>query len=102
MRAVRYSKSFHDGLAELLEQGVDRFGPRVVAQKRELVLQAITVVLANSPKRSIDPTLGFCAYHVATTPFVVIYDFDDEESRVYLAIHAASDRSMIDLGAVRW
>ncbi len=101
MRNVRLSKSFRDEFARLLAQGV-RFGPRVVADKNRRVVDVIENILAPNPKRPSDPLLGICAYHVAKTPFVVLYDFDDSELRVHLIIHAKADRTLIDLSAVVW
>lgn len=102
MRVLRYSKSFHIELAVLLAQGVNRFGHLVVAQKRALVIQTIENALANHPRRPIDPVLGISAYHVHKTPFVLLYDYDDNELRVHLIIHANADRSFIDLSTVVW
>ena len=72
MRSIRYSQSFFDELATLLEQGVDRFGPAVVAQKRADVLCTIKDFLAHHPVRTIDAVLGICAYQVRTAPFVIV------------------------------
>ena len=101
MRNVRLSKSFRDEFARLLAQGV-RFGPRVVADKNRRVVDAIERVLVTNPKRPIDPLLGICAYHVAKTPFVLLYDYDEHELRVHLVIHAKADRALIDLSTVVW
>ena len=102
MRSIKYPKTFYDELAELLAQGIDRFGAKVVAQKRALVLDAIKNFLAHHPVRPIDPDLGICAYPITGAPFVVIYDYDDHELRVHLIIHAKADRRLIDLSAVEW
>lgn len=58
MRRIRYSQSFYVEFATLLEQGVDRFGPAVVAVKRAKVLDTIATMLARHPKRTVDPHLG--------------------------------------------
>ncbi len=102
MRSIRYSLSFYDEFASLLEQGIDRFGPAVVAQKRADVLRTILDFLAHYPVRAIDPVLGICAHQVRTVPFVILYDYDDSELRIHLVIHAAADRTLVDLGAVVW
>ena len=102
MRSIRYSQSFYEELATLLEQGIDRFGPAVVAQKRADVLGTIKDYLAHHPRRPVDDVLGICAYQVRTVPFVILYDYDDSELRVHLVIHASADRTQVDLGAVVW
>jgi plasmid stabilization system protein ParE len=102
MRRVRYSRSFFEEFATLLEQGVDRFGPTVVAAKRAALLDTINRVLARHPKRPVDPDLGMCAYQVRKSPFVVLYDYDEDELRVHLVIHASSDRTQVDLSKVVW
>jgi mRNA-degrading endonuclease RelE of RelBE toxin-antitoxin system len=102
MRRVKYSQSFFEEFATLLEQGIDRFGPTVVAAKRKKALDTISGILACYPRRSVDPGLGICAYQVRTTPFVVLYDFDDDELRIHLVIHASADRTSVDLSAIVW
>ena len=102
MRSIRYSRTFHDELGELLEQGIDRFGARVVAEKRDLVFRTIETKLVHQPVRSVDPDLGICAYHVSRTPFVLLYDYDDAELRIHIVMHASADRTQIDLSAVVW
>ncbi len=102
MRSIRYSRSFFEELATLLEQGVDRFGTRVVSEKRARVLDAVTRHLVHFPERPIDPAIGICSRVVARTPFILLYDFDDDELRVHLIIHAHSDRATVDLSAVEW
>ena len=100
MRTIRYSRSFYDELATLLDQGIDRFGTAVVARKRDAVLHTIRHFLVHHPKRPADPTLGICTYQVRKSPFVIVYDYDDSELRIHLVIHASADRTLIDLGSV--
>jgi hypothetical protein len=102
MRAVRFSRTFRNELATLLAQGVPRFGPAVVAQKRAAVLNTIRKFLARHPVRPVDPVIGICAYAVTKTPFVILYDYDDRELRIHLVIHASADRTQIDLSTVEW
>jgi plasmid stabilization system protein ParE len=102
MRRIRYSKSFLDEFANLLEQGVDRFGPTVVAAKRAKVLDTIRNIIARHPKRTVDADLGLCAYQVQTTQFVVLYDYDEDELRIHLVIHASTDRTQADMSAIVW
>ncbi len=39
---------------------------------------------------------------IARTPFVVIYDFDDTELRVYFIVHGCADHTRIDPNDVEW
>lgn len=102
MRDIRYSRSFYEELAVLLEQGIDRFGVRVVAQKRDAVFKSVSDFLVRYPVRPVDPSVGICTYPVTGTPFVLLYDYDDAELRIHLVIHARADRSRLDLGRVDW
>ena len=58
--------------------------------------------LAHYPISQVDPVIGICAYQVRTTPIVVLYDYDDAELRIHMLIHAAADRTQVDLSAVVW
>ena len=102
MRSVRFSTSFREELARLLAQGVLRFGSLLVVEKRDLVIDTIQNFLVHHPRRPVDPELGICTYPVTDTPFVLLYDFDDEELRVHLVIHKSADRMLVDLSAVVW
>jgi hypothetical protein len=102
MRDIRLSKNFNDELALLLLQGLDRFGVRVITQKREAVYKTIENFLVHFPRRQIDEKLDIYTYPVTGTPFVLLYDFDDKELRVHLIVHGSSDRSLIDLESVQW
>jgi len=101
MRSIRLSQSFRDELPRLLAQGT-RFGAAVIADKRSRVVHTIEHVLAQHPKRPVDPVLGLCAYPVTKTPFVLLYDYDDRELRVHLIIHGGMDRTAVDLSKVVW
>ena len=102
MRAVRLSRTYREELLELLSQGLPRFGATVVAEKRERVIDTIDNFLAHYPVRPVDPVIGICAHHVTKTPFVILYDYDDAEVRIHLVIHAAADRTLVDLNTVVW
>ena len=102
MRDVRLSKNFNEELTALLLQGLDRFGSRVIEQKRALVYNTIENFLVHFPVRPIDQKLGIYTYPVTNTPFVLLYDFDDAELRIHLIIHGGSDRTMINLASIRW
>ncbi len=100
MRAIRYSRTFFRDLETLLSQGLDRFGVRVVAETRDLMLAAITQTLQHFPVRP--PDLGVGVFRVPRTPFVLLYDYDDAELRIYTVVHGRADRGSIDLTAIDW
>ena len=102
MRRVRLSSTFRDQLDELIAQGFPKFGERVVAEKRDLVLDLINGHLARHPLRPRHPQHGMCVYSVSKTPFVLIYDYDDEELRVLFIFHGADDLRRIDVRTVAW
>ncbi len=102
MRQVRYSVTFARQLNRLLAQGEPKFGTRVIEKKRDLVLAAVDNTLAAHPKREPDSTLGLCVYPVAKTPFVIAYNFDDFEVRVFFLLHGGQDRGEIDVADVQW
>jgi hypothetical protein len=41
-------------------------------------------------------------YAVSRTPFVLIYDFDEEEIRMHFILPARADRTRIDPMSVDW
>lgn len=102
MRQVRLSRTFRDQLDELIAQGYPKFGDRVVTEKRELVLRTITDHLAQHPRRPRHPQHGMCVYSVSRTPFVLIYDFDEDELRVLFIFHGAADLRRLDPTTVAW
>jgi hypothetical protein len=102
MRSIRYSLTFYAELAGLLEQGFDRFGPVIIAAKRDAVFHTVKNFLVNHPVRAADPGLGIWSYPVRATPFVIVYDYDDSELRIHLVIHKGADRTKVDLSGVVW
>ncbi|MGQ0673511.1 MAG: hypothetical protein ACT4N2_11650 [Hyphomicrobium sp.] len=69
MRTVRYSKTFLGQFEILLAQGYERFGLRVVTDKRDRVLERIEKHLARFPASAVvDVELGLRAIHVSKTP----------------------------------
>lgn len=102
MRRIRLTRTFFAQLHDLLEQGYPRFGERVVVEKRELVFELIERHLARYPRIPRDPRHGYCVYPVRKTPFVLVYDFDDDELRVLFIFHKSSDLSAADLSKVEW
>jgi mRNA-degrading endonuclease RelE of RelBE toxin-antitoxin system len=102
MRQVRYSTTFIHQFHTLLAQGEAKFGARVADQKRDLVYDTIDGYLALFPQKRRDPDIELYTHAIAGTPFVVIYDFDDEELRVFFIVHGHADRARIDPDAVEW
>ena len=52
--------------------------------------------------RELDETLGLYVYSITKTPFVVAYDFDDVELRIFFLLHGGQDRRDIDIADVEW
>ena len=103
MRRIRLSKTFTEHLHTLLEQGVPRFGARLVDEKRNLVYNLIEHYLAHFPAaKTADPRLGLTVYPVAKSPFVVLYDYDDAELRVHFIRPASADRRDLDPASAEW
>jgi mRNA-degrading endonuclease RelE of RelBE toxin-antitoxin system len=103
MRRVRYSQTFLAQLHDLLRQGVPKFGKRVVADKQTLVYDLIDNHLARFPRTAKrDAQLGLYVYPVSQTPFVVLYDFDNDQLRVHFIVHEHADRKRIDPKSVVW
>jgi hypothetical protein len=103
MRYVRYSKTFTVQLHVLLAQGRRKFSARVVSEKRTLVYDTIDDHLAHFPATGIrDARLGLHLYTISKTPFLVLYDFDDDEVRLHFIVHQRSDRTHINPKSVDW
>jgi plasmid stabilization system protein ParE len=103
MRKVRVSKTALDQLNALLAQGIEPFGVRVVAEKRDRVYATIEHVLAAFPAiKRPHPNLGLCVYPIARTPFVVLYNFDDSELRVHFIFHRHADLRDLDPTSIQW
>ncbi len=102
MRRVRVSRTFFDQLHTLLEQGYPRFGERIVLEKRERVFHLIENHLAHYPRVPRDSQHGLCVYPVRRTPFVVVYDYDEEEVRVMFLFHERDHYANLDARAVEW
>ncbi len=101
MRHIRLSKTFASEAETLLDQGVARFGVNLVEEKRQQIVATIEY-LARHPRRPKDRFLDIWSYSVTGAPFVLLYDFGDTELRVHLIVHAAADRTEIDLSSVEW
>ncbi len=98
MRTVRYSVTARDQLRELLAAGLPRFGPRVVAEKRDLVYDTIDNFLARFPAtKKPHATLGLVIYPITDTPFLVLYDYDNAELRVLFVLLKGAGTRLDDL-----
>lgn len=103
MRTILYSVTARDQLRDLLLQGLPKFGPRVVAEKRDRIYRAVGQFLARHPgAKRPHPDLGLVIYPVARTPFSVIYDFDDRELRVHFILHKHASLDELDPASVEW
>jgi plasmid stabilization system protein ParE len=103
MRKVRVSKTALDQLNALLAQGIEPFGVRVVAEKRDRVYATIEHVLAAFPAiKRPHPNLGLCVYPIARTAFVVLCNFDDSELRVHFIFHRHADLRDLDPTSIQW
>ena len=54
--------------------------------KHALVVETIFNFIVRYPHRTVDPILDICALAVRDTPFVILYDYDDQELRIHLII----------------
>lgn len=103
MRAVRYSQTFARQLTDLLKHGVQAFGPDVTAEKRDIVLTTIENTLAAHPAiKQARADIGLVCYPVAATPFVILYDYDDDVLRVHFILHRHADIDAVDPTSVEW
>lgn len=103
MRRVRLSRSFAETFKKQLLYGASRYATLVVEDKRARVERTIFEVLCSNPGiGKFVPDLGLRLYRVSKTPFILLYDFDDNELRMHPLVHARSDRSGIDLAEVDW
>jgi plasmid stabilization system protein ParE len=103
MRRVKFSKTFLRQLNMLLAQGVPRFGPSLVAEKRDLVYRTINQFLAEHPgAKRPNRHLRLHVYLISKTPFVVLYDFDDDELRLHFVFHKSASLKSLDPKSAEW
>jgi hypothetical protein len=102
MRRVVRSRTYVAQLKILIQQGADVFGAAVAERTLARIDHTIEEHLARYPEKPIDGQLGLYVYAVSRTPFVLIYDFDEEEIRVHFIVPARADRTSIDLTSVEW
>ena len=87
----------------MLGQGVGRFGSRVVAEKRDRVYDTLDQFLSHYPAaQTPHPKLGLRVYPISRTPFVVLYDFDDDELRVHFILHRSANLGDLDSTSADW
>ncbi len=103
MRRVRYSRTAIVSFQNLLGQGAGRFGVDVAEEKRFAVELCISDYLSVNPHHGLrDEKRSMLHYHVRGTPFIVVYEYDDDELRVLFIVHKRSDRRRLDPGSVDW
>ncbi len=86
-RRVRYSKTFRDQLTAFIEQGEQVYGARFAEEKAQFVLDFIDTTIAMTPgvKRR-NSKLGLVVYPMTKSPFIVVYDYDHDEVRVFACL----------------
>ncbi len=103
MREVRYSKSFNDQLIELIDFGEQMYGVELAEAKKRLVYETIERMLARHlrvkrPHNVLELTIN----PISKTPFIVLYDFDDDELRLHFIFHRNADLCDLDPASVEW
>ena len=103
MRRIRRSITFVEQLERLLEQGIAKFGLGIADEKRHRLEVMIDTYLVRHPRMGLrDDALGLYVYPITNAPFVVIYDFDEDELRLYAVLHQRADRRRFDPTTVQW
>jgi plasmid stabilization system protein ParE len=103
MRRIVRSHTYTSQLQILLEQGAGKFGLAVANDKLRRVDDTIENHLAWFPGTTQpDRLLKIRLFHVTKTPFVLAYDFDNDELRIHFVLHAGADRRHVDPGDVEW
>ena len=103
MRGVRLSRTFTSQLTDYMDAGEQTYGISVAAEKRVRVYNTIRTILAASPAiKRRHPELGLVIYPISSTPFFVVYDYDDIELRVLFVYIKGKPLDEIDPTAVEW
>jgi hypothetical protein len=102
MRRVVRSRTYVAQLKTFIEQGTETFGAAVAERTLARIDRTIEQHLVRYPKKPVDDQLGLYVYAVLRTPFVLIYDFDEEEIRLHFIVPARVDRAGIDPMSVEW
>ena len=103
-RKVRYSRTFTDRLLDYTDRGELQYGERFAKVKKQLVFALFdnTIALTPAIKRR-HSKLGLVV-SISRAPFIVIYDYDDQEIRVMTCfLKGAGDRiADFDPADVEW
>jgi plasmid stabilization system protein ParE len=103
MRAVVYSITFNDQLNAMFGYSDQHFGAMQTDQMKQRLYAKVDTFLALFPAaKQPDPELGLTLYPIHGTPFVVAYDFDDDELRMHFVFHKSTDTTAIDPGGAVW
>lgn len=102
MRRIVRSRTYVRQLQGLLDYGARAFGSEVVGTKLARVDRVLEHIAHFPATGTPDPQLGLLVYPISKTPFVAIYDFDDDELRVHFIVHGRADRSRLDANDVVW
>ena len=103
MRRVQIAASARLALRTMLEQGAEKFGVAVAMEKERAVHDALNGYIAEHPYRGVyDHHLKLYTCHVSKTPFVLVYEYDNEELRVLFIVHQRADRRRLDPASVEW
>ena len=74
-----------------------------MAEKRDIVYRTIETFLVEHPGvRQAEPKIGLRLYSVLRTPFVIVYDFDDDELRLHFIFHRRASLEDLDPAAAEW
>lgn len=102
MRHVHFSKTSLDTFNSMLGQGAKRFGKGVAYDKQSRVYNTANLHIALYPDKRFDKKLQLYIYRVAKTPFVIMYEFDDAEVRVFYILHGRASRKDLKKSSVEW
>jgi hypothetical protein len=102
MRNVRYSKTSIEHFNALLAVGAFQFGRGVAVEKQSRVYNAVDQHISLYPDKQKDTRLDLCVYAVHKTPFVLLYEFDDTEVRVFYILHSHMSRKGLRKDTVTW
>jgi mRNA-degrading endonuclease RelE of RelBE toxin-antitoxin system len=103
LRTVRFSKTASDQLDHLLDQGRQSYSDSFLEGQGLRVVETLRTHLIHFPaSHRRDRDLGLHLCPIRKTPFIIAYDFDDDELRVHFVLHRNADRSLIDPGRVFW
>ena len=103
MRRIILSETARNQLEALLIQGLPKFGAALMAEMRDRVADTIRDRLAPYPAtKKRNRKLGLFVLTLRRPPFAIVYDFDDDELRIYFIVHAHADLRRLDPTQVVW